>query len=151
WPFATTVTLKALANALTAEPPRAALTRADYFNLLGIYSRSQRLKLADGRVVPWIDENLNPFTGEWHARAMKIKKGKFTGRGDHYNHSGFADLVITGLVGLRPRADDVVEVNPLLPPGKWDWFCLDRIPYHGHDLTIVWDKDGRRFNRGAGL
>lgn len=151
WPFATTVTLKGLANALNAEPPPAAVSRDDYFAILDIYSRSQRLKRPDGRVVPWVDENLNPFTGEWQARAMKIKKGKFTGRGDHYNHSGFADLVITGLVGLRPRDDDVVVVNPLVPPGRWDWFCLDGVPYHDRTLTVVWDRTGNHFAVGQGL
>jgi len=44
-----------------------------------------------------------------------------------------------------------VEVNPLLPASTWDWFCLDGVPYHGHLLTILWDRDGRRFGRGAGL
>jgi hypothetical protein len=151
WPFATTVTLKALANALNADPPRTVLNRDDYIALLALYSRSQRNRLADGRIVPWIDENLNPFTGAWQAREMKIKKGKFNGRGDHYNHSTFADLVITGLVGLRPRVDDVVVVNPLLPPGRWDWFCLDGVPYHGRELAILWDRDGKRFGRGIGL
>jgi hypothetical protein len=42
--------------------------------------------------------------------------------------------VITGVVGLVPRPDDVVEVNPLLPADTWDWFCLDDVQYHGHTL-----------------
>ena len=108
---------------------------------------------------PFVDEDLNPLTGEWLARAMKIRKKTFYGRGDHYNHSGYADLVITGLAGLRPRADSIVEVNPLLPAGQWDWFCLDRVPYHGRTLTIVWEKgqglrvlaDGREIARSAAL
>jgi hypothetical protein len=107
--------------------------------------------LVEGREIPWIDENLNPFTGEWQARSMKLRKGTFNGRGDHYNHSGYCDLVITGIVGLRPRGDDVVEVNPLLPDNVWDWFCLDNIRYHGRILTILWDRSGRRFDRGKGL
>ena len=45
----------------------------------------------------------------------------------------------------------VVEVNPLVPDGQWDWFCLDNVLYHGRILTIVWDKTGRKYNRGAGL
>jgi hypothetical protein len=94
---------------------------------------------------------LNPFTGDWIARTMKIRSGAFYGRGDHYNHSGYCDLVITGLAGLRPRADKIVEINPLIPVGKWDWFCLDNVLYHGRALTIVWDKTGRRFKRGKGL
>ena len=50
-----------------------------------------------------------------------------------------------------PRADDVVEIFPLLPAGTWDWFCLDGVAYHGRTLTIVWDRTGEKFHRGAGL
>ena len=59
--------------------------------------------------------------------------------------------MITGLVGLRPRADDVVEVNPLLPEGTWDYFCLDNVSYHGRTLTILWDKSGEKYGKGKGL
>ncbi|MEZ5324820.1 MAG: hypothetical protein R3F19_07135 [Verrucomicrobiales bacterium] len=45
----------------------------------------------------------------------------------------------------------MIEVHPLVPAGTWDWFCLDRIQYHGRSLTILWDKDGTRYGRGAGL
>jgi hypothetical protein len=54
-------------------------------------------------------------------------------------------------VGLRPRSDNVVEVHPLLPAGKWDYFCLDNVRYHGKDITIIWDKTGKRYNKGKGL
>jgi hypothetical protein len=150
WPFATTITLKALANVLQRYH-QSAITMEDYFKTFLIYTKSHRLKLEDGRVIPWVDEDLDPLTGEWIARAMKIKKGAFYGRGDHYNHSSFADLVITGLVGLRPRGDGVVEINPLVPQREWDWFCLDRVPYHGRVLTILWDRNGDRFRKGKGL
>jgi hypothetical protein len=150
WPFATTVTLRALANVLNGYKQND-ISRDDYFKTFEIYTRSQHLKLENGRVVPFIDEDLNPLTGEWLARAMKVRKGTYYGRGDHYNHSGYADLVITGVAGLRPRGDSIVEVNPLAPSGKWDWFCVDRIPYHGRMLTIVWDKAGTKFGRGKGL
>jgi hypothetical protein len=72
-------------------------------------------------------------------------------RGKDYNHSTFCDLVITGLVGLRPRADDVLEVNPLVPDGTWEYFCLDDILYHGQTLTILYDKSGSRYHLGSGL
>lgn len=72
-------------------------------------------------------------------------------RSRYYNHSTFADLLITGVVGLRPRADDIVEIHPLLPDGTWDWFCLDGVSYHGHQLTVLWDASGKRYGRGAGL
>ena len=53
--------------------------------------------------------------------------------------------------GLRPRGDGVVEVNPLVPDDTWSWFCLDGVSYHGQMLTILWDRDGRRYGQGAGL
>lgn len=39
-----------------------AVSRRDYLDLLKIYAQSHRLKRKDGRVSPWIDENLNPPT-----------------------------------------------------------------------------------------
>ena len=60
--------------------------------------------------------------------------------------------MITGLVGLRPRADNIIEINPLLPAKKkWNWFCLDNVMYHGKVITIIWDKTGKKYNKGKGL
>jgi len=74
-------------------------------------------------------------------------------RGKDYNHSTFCGLVITSLVGIRPRPrhDNKLVINPLLPEGTWDWFCLDRVPYHGHELTVIWDRNGKKYNRGTGF
>lgn len=158
WPYATSITLTALANLLNG-PAQDAATRKDYFETLKIYAKSHRLKRDDGTVVPWIDENLNPQTGDWisRTRLKSWKNGTWDAgkggeeRGKDYNHSTFCDLVITGLVGLRPRADDTVEVNPLLPEGTWDGFCLDHVRYHGRVLTILYDRSGDRYGRGKGL
>ena len=151
WPFATAVTLTALANFLNHDPQNV-LTRKDYFDLLKIYTHSHHLKLPDGRVVPWIDENLNPTNGDWISRTLLFqRKARPLERGKDYNHSTYCDLVISGLIGLRPRADQVVEVNPLLPAGTWDYFCLDQVRYHGRWLTILFDKTGERYHQGRGL
>lgn len=101
---------------------------------------------------PWIDENLNPYTGDWIARTLlRLRGQKPEERGKDYNHSSFCDLVITGLAGLRPRADDLLEVNPLLPESACDHFCLDGVPYHGRSITILYDRTGERYGRGRGL
>ena len=157
WPFSTAVTLTALANLLNTQEQNA-VSRKDYFETLKIYTRSHRLRLEDGRTVPWIDENLNPATGDWisRTRLKAWKNGTWDAgkggeeRGKDYNHSAYCDLVISGLVGLRPRADETVEVNPLVPE-TWDWFCLDQVRYHGRWLTILYDKTGERYKRGKGL
>ncbi|HEU5124193.1 MAG TPA: glycosyl hydrolase family 65 protein [Verrucomicrobiae bacterium] len=137
WPFATSQTLNALANVLR-DYNQTILSRRDYFDAFLTYVRSQH---QNGK--PYIGEYLDEVTGDWI-------NGK-NGRSRYYNHSTFADLLITGVVGLRPRADDVVEVWPLLPEDVWNWFCLDGVKYHGSTLTILWDKDGTRYHRGKGL
>ena len=158
WPYATAVTLTAMANVLN-DYQQDAVTPADYFETLKTYTKSQRLKRADGVVVPWIDENLNPQTGDWISRSrLKEWKGGTwdpgkggVERGKDYNHSSYCDLIITGLVGLRPRPDETVEVNPLLPAGVWDYFRLEGVPYHGRILTISYDRTGERYGKGSGL
>ena len=110
----------------------------DYFDAFSTYVRSQH---REGK--PFIGEYLDEKTCEW----LRFKPE----RSYYYNHSLFADLLIAGLVGLRPRADETVDVYPLLPENTWDWFCLDGVPYHHRSLTIVWDRDGQHYKRGAGL
>jgi hypothetical protein len=138
WPFATSQTLTALANFLRDYQSSDAVTARDYFDAFLTYTHSQH---ADGK--PYIGEYLDETTGQWI-------NGK-GGRSRYYNHSSYADLLITGVIGLVPRADDLVEVWPLLPEGTWNWFCLDGVNYHGHTLTIIWDQDGTRYHRGQGL
>lgn len=150
WPYATTQTLHSLADLLNGEP-QPYVGKQQYYQLFSNYIRGQHLKLADGRTIDWIDEDLDADTDEWIAKNMLIQKHKQVGRGNYYNHSGFADPLITGLIGLRPRADRRLVLHPLLPAGEWSYFALDGLPYHGHLLTIVYDQTGERYRRGRGL
>lgn len=137
WPFATSQTLTALANYLNTEE-NPVVNDSTYFAQMKRYVESQHHR---GR--PYIGEYLDEVTGYWLKGDQE--------RSRYYNHSTFNDMVITGLCGLRPRNDNDLEVNPLVPAGTWDWFCLDNVPYHGHNVTIIWDKDGSRYHKGKGL
>ena len=137
WPFATTQTLKALAN-LLQDYSQDVITRADYLRLLRIYALTHR---KEGQ--PYIAEAAHPDTGSWEGHDGY-------NHSEHYFHSGFNDLIITGLVGVKPRADDVFEIDPLAPQ-DWPWFALDDLPYRGHRVSVLWDRDGSRYGRGAGL
>jgi alpha-L-fucosidase 2 len=139
WPFATSQTLDGVANVLRG-PPQPYVSRRDYFDELLKYARSHQ---QNGK--PYLGEYLDETTGEWLIKGPKAERSRF------YNHSTFCDLVISSLVGLVPRADDTVEVDPLVPQDAWDWFCLDDVPYHGHSVTVVWDRTGKHYRRGAGL
>ena len=158
WPFATTQTLKALANFVNNYENNHSVRGEDYYTLLSQYARSHRIVLDNGEERPWIDENLNPYTGDWISRS-RLKTGENgtwseekggVERGKDYNHSGFCDLVISDLIGLKPQLDKTIIIKPLVPE-SWDWFCLDKINYHGKDLTILWDRDGSRYGLGRGF
>ncbi len=136
WPYATTQTLKAMANVVQQDS--ANVTPADYVQLLQIYARSHR---KNGK--PYLAEALHPDSGSFEGHDGY-------NHSEHYFHSGYCDLVITGLVGLIPRDDETLEINPLAP-ADWDYFALDDVPYRGHRVSIVWDKLGKRYQLGAGL
>lgn len=156
WPFATSIALTAMIRALqdsTSGP--YPIGKEDFARLLKQYAAAQVMVRKDGRKVRWIDENLNPRTGEWLARTVIGKNPEMRlrfprERGKDYNHSTFCDMVITGICGLKPRMDDVLEVVPLAPDG-WNWWCIDGIRYHGHNLTILFDREGRRYGKGSGI
>jgi predicted GH43/DUF377 family glycosyl hydrolase len=136
WPYATTQTLVAMANLLNNYKQNF-VAKSDYLTVLRNYAKSQH---KDGN--PWIAEDLDAVTGKWIVDLP---------RSVDYNHSGYCDLIITGLVGLRPRADDTLEVNPLVPEDALHYFALDGVPYHGHTVTILYDKTGDRYHRGRGF
>lgn len=137
WPFTTSQTLVALGNLLNNYKQNT-VSDSDYFRHMELLVESQYHR---GR--PYIGEYLDETTGYWLKGDQE--------RSRYYNHSTFNDLIITGLVGLRPREDNTIEINPLVPEGKWDWFCLDKLLYHNQILTIIWDKDGTKYGKGAGL
>ncbi|OQP66404.1 glycoside hydrolase [Niastella vici] len=137
WPYATAQTMTAMAN-LMNNYKQTVVNDSVYFRLMELYVESQYYR---GR--PYIGEYLDEKTGYWLKGDQE--------RSRYYNHSTYNDLVITGLVGLRPRADNTIEVNPLVPEKKWDWFCLDNVSYHGKLVTIIWDKTGAKYKKGRGL
>jgi hypothetical protein len=137
WPFATSQTLTSMANLLNNYQQNV-VNDSVYFRHMELYVESQYHR---GR--PYIGEYQDEVTGYWLKGDQE--------RSRYYDHSTFNDMIITGLVGLRPRADEKIEVNPLVPDGKWDWFCLDNVKYRGNIITIVWDKDGSKYKKGKGL
>jgi hypothetical protein len=142
WPFQTSQMLSGLAN-LLQDYDHAGVSASDYVHLLRQYTLQHRL--ASGTLD--LQEDYNPDTG-----------GPIVGlpRSHHYNHSTYIDLVLSGLIGIRPRSDDVLEVAPLLPEqGGAEppirYFALQGLRYHGHDVTITFDRDGSRYHQGRGL
>lgn len=137
WPFATSQTLTAVENLLHDYPAQSYITSADYVALLQGYAATQ---YKDG--VPYVAEAHHPDDNSWLYDTAS--------RSEDYNHSTFIDNVIAGLLGLRAQSGNSLVVNPLVP-SSWEYFVLENVGYHGHEVTILWDSTGSRYGQGKGL
>lgn len=146
WPFATSFALTACANMLSSGEVQDNLTANDYLKLLHVYAASHIRITENGQVLPWIDENMNPDTGDWISRTRLMNwGGKYfpaeTGgyeRGKDYNHSTFCDNVLEGLFGIRPSADSI-NITPLFP-AEWDYAQADNLYIHEKNLKISYER-----------
>lgn len=151
WPFATSQTLTALERHLHTNG-QSTLSNNDFYDALITYSNSHRRINEKNQVVCWIDENLDPFTGEWIARKMLLQKGqKYKERGKDYNHSTFCDIIISGLIGISPQESGEIIIEPLIPENKWDYFVLTNLNCSNKRLCIMYDKTGKKYKHGKGF
>jgi len=129
WPHANSLVMTAMARTLRATRDRnvagSPLERQHLWALFTSFTRAQ-FRNQDLRY-PWTGEFYNGDTGQWKTAERD------------YNHSTWLDILIPDLLGLVPRDDDVLEIDPLLPDSALSFFILDGQRYHGRDLTIVWD------------
>lgn len=153
WPFATSYVLVAIRN-LLKEYRQSILNKEDYYRLLKQYALCHRFVKEDGTMVPWIDENLHPYTGVWHARqslkswGWRREMGGYE-RGKDYNHSLFCDLVLSGLLGIDVKNGKFV-CDPLIPD-DWNYFRVENLWLNGKQYTITFDRSGNHYGQGKGL
>ncbi|KAI0428930.1 six-hairpin glycosidase [Xylaria sp. FL1042] len=135
WPYQTSQVLSALANVFDQYPITAAqgiVTTKDYMDILSQYTSYHYNKNRGGYLN--IEEDYDGSTG---APIVGLD------RSSHYFHSSFIDLVISGLVGIRPSPEDVLNINPL--GVNLDYFRLEGVIYHGNEIAVQWDVDGSRY------
>jgi hypothetical protein len=137
WPYATSQTLKAMAN-LLHDYKQDVVTKDDYLKLLTTYAKTHR---KNGK--PYIAEACHPDTGSWEGHDSY-------NHSEHYFHSNYCDLIITGLVGVRPKDDTSIEVRSLAPE-SWDYFALVDFPYKYGTWSVYWDRGGTRYGLGKGF
>jgi F5/8 type C domain len=137
WPYAASQTLTGLANLLIDYPPQPYVTKNDYYSVLSAYAFAQQ-------------KNGQPYVAEAHDSDNPVWIYDSFNHSEDYNHSTFNDLVLSGLLGIRPQLSDTIIVHPLVPD-SWDYFAIEDLPYHGRNLTVLWDRDGSHYHQGAGL
>ncbi|KAH8691376.1 Six-hairpin glycosidase-like protein [Talaromyces proteolyticus] len=111
WPFSTAHVLKSLASMYRSN--NCSLVAEKYYQYLSIYATTQH---KDG--APYVAESHYPDIDEW--------SGDSFNHSEHYDHSTNNDDVITGLLGLVPRLDDVLQFSPIIP-SNWTYFALENI------------------------
>ncbi len=133
WPHANSIVLTAMARTVRAdrelaEAKRSPLSREKLWELFASFTKAQYRN--QDEQYPWTGEFYNGETGVWKTNERD------------YNHSTWLDILIPEIVGLVPRDDEILEVDPLVPEGALGYFALDGQRYHGRDVTIVWDAPG---------
>lgn len=137
WPFATSQTLTGLADLLDDYPSQTTITKADYAATLSTYARTQY-------------RNGQPYVAEAHAPDQPNWSYDGYSHSEDYLHSTFNDLVLSGLLGIRPQDGAILRLQPLVP-ASWDHYAVENVPYHGHNVTVLWDRDGSHYGQGAGM
>ena len=140
WPHANSLVMTAMARTLRATRDRnvadSPLKRRA--PLGAVPRRSPRPSIRNQDIgQPWTGEFYNGDTGQWKTAERD------------YNHSTWLDILIPELIGVVPRDDDMLEIDPLLPEAALSFFLLDGLRYHGHDVTVVWDAADARLARSV--
>jgi hypothetical protein len=136
WPYQTSQALTGMANMLN-DYKQNVITPSDYIKILRQYARQHYLPGGKINLVENYDPDLGgPIVHYYWS--------------NHYLHSSFNNLVITGLCGIRPSENERLVINPLTD-GSIRYFYLDNVNYHGHRLTVAYDIDGSRYKVGKGL
>lgn len=136
WPYQSSMMLTGMANFLN-NYKQDVLTSSDYLHALRLFA--QQHYLPDGKIN--LVENYDPNLGG------PIVHYNWS---NHYLHSTFNNLVISGLCGIRPSKGNTLTINPLIDDSI-AYFCLKDIAYRGHTITVVYDKEGEKYKVGKGL
>lgn len=136
WPYQSSLVLTAMSN-LLHQYRQHTVKRSDFMHVLKSYANQHVLPNGDLNLVENYDPNLGgPIVYYYWS--------------NHYNHSSFNDLIISGLCGLIPSEGDTLAIDPLAD-ASIPYFCLDGISYHGRKLSFLYDQDGSRYGKGKGL
>ena len=61
----------------------------------------------------------------------------------HHNfHSQYNTLIIENIMGITPREDKIIELDPI--DTGLDSFKISQLKYHGSDISVILDEEGYR-------
>lgn len=144
WPFATSQTLTALGHIARATPDPA--TAGLFLDVLMQYAETHIG--ADGEY--WLDEDVDPERGGWRTRDWRLAhEPERASIGRDYQHSTFADIVYSGMLGVSV-SDGVVLVDPLVVALERLGWVEAELTIAGVDVSISWSpSEGMRLSVGS--
>ena len=124
-----------------------------YESALRTYDKEQTYITDDmlAMMAEWMAWNVYPDAGdirypnnnEFHNIDGRTYENYYRSWIYHNILGNYTYLFIEDMAGIQPRADEKIELSPI--DFSYDHFMVNNVRYHGHDLTVVWDKpdDGK--------
>ena len=124
-----------------------------YESALRTYDKEQTYIADDmlAMMAEWMAWNVYPDAGdirypnnnEFHNIDGRTYENYYRSWIYHNILGNYTYLFIEDMAGIQPRSDEKIELSPI--DFSYDHFMVNNARYHGHDLTVVWDKpdDGK--------
>ena len=124
-----------------------------YESALRTYDKEQTYITDDmlAMMAEWMAWNVYPDAGdirypnnnEFHNIDGRTYENYYRSWIYHNILGNYTYLFIEDMAGIQPRSDEKIELSPI--DFSYDHFMVNNVRYHGHDLTVVWDKpdDGK--------
>ena len=124
-----------------------------YESALRYYDKEQTYITDDmlAMMAEWMAWNVYPDAGdvrypnnnEFHNIDGRTYENYYRSWIYHNILGNYTYLFIEDMAGIQPRSDEKIELSPI--DFSYDHFMVNNVRYHGHDLTVVWDKpdDGK--------
>ena len=124
-----------------------------YESALRTYDKEQTYITDDmlAMMAEWMAWNVYPDAGdirypnnnEFHNIDGRTYENYYRSWIYHNILGNYTYLFIEDMAGIQPRSDEKIELSPI--DFSYDHFMVNNARYHGHDLTVVWDKpdDGK--------
>ena len=124
-----------------------------YESALRTYDKEQTYITDDmlAMMAEWMAWNVYPDAGdirypnnnEFHNIDGRTYENYYRSWIYHNILGNYTYLFIEDMAGIQPRSDEKIELSPI--DFSYGHFMVNNVRYHGHDLTVVWDKpdDGK--------
>ncbi|ODN03661.1 Beta-L-arabinobiosidase [Orchesella cincta] len=137
WPYSTGMVINSLGAQLRNYGSTNVVNVNTFLEVLHKYAETQY-------------KNDKPYVAECHSPYRKLWVCDGFNHSEHYAHSTYVDNVLGDLLGIEPQSDNSFVINPLMP-STWPYFIVENLNYHGHNITVLYDSDGSKYNTGTGM